>query len=65
MSRIAHADDLVDFFNQQNRLPRLGDERPPWKHRGWLLPYVIMLHQHCPAVGDCWGFLLRTQEPIS
>jgi len=54
--------DLAAFFNQEHRLPCLGDERPPWKYRGWLLAYVIMLHERCPAVANRWGYHLRTLE---
>lgn len=54
--------DLTHFLAHQKRLPRLGDPRPPWTFRGWLLAYVIQLHQHLPCVGDRWGYHLRTLE---
>ena len=40
--------------------PQLGDDPAPWHYRGWLLPYVIMLHAYCPAVADRWGYHLLT-----
>ena len=41
--------DLTAFFAQQHRLPRLGDPQPPWRYRGFLLPYVIGIHDKHPA----------------
>jgi hypothetical protein len=43
-------------------LPQLGDDPPPWKYRGWLLPYVIGLHAQIPATSNRWGYYLRTLE---
>jgi hypothetical protein len=54
--------DLSAFIAQEHRLPHLGDARPPWTYRGWLLPYVIQLHEICPAAANRWGYLLRTLE---
>jgi N-6 DNA Methylase len=54
--------DLGAFLAHRLRLPRLGDARPPWRYRGWLLAYVIVLHERVPAVGDRWGYYLRTRE---
>jgi hypothetical protein len=54
--------ELAAFVSRHHRLPRLGDVPAPWHYRGWLLPYVIQLHQLCPAVGDRWGYHLRTLE---
>jgi hypothetical protein len=54
--------DLTAFIQDQRRLPRLGDEPPPWHYRGWLLPYVIGLHSLVPAVADRWGYHLCTLE---
>jgi hypothetical protein len=68
MSAVARTDrstsplDLVAFFNEQHRLPRLGDDVAPWLYRGWLLPYVILIHERCPAVANRWGYHLRTLE---
>jgi hypothetical protein len=56
------APDLGPFLGRRGRLPRLGDDPPPWRYRGWLLPYVILLHGLVPAVGDRWGYHLRTLE---
>ena len=54
--------DLGEFVNRQHRLPRLGDDRAPWHYRGWLLAYVILIHERCPSVADRWGYHLRTVE---
>src|SRR5436853_245889 len=54
--------ELSAFITSARRLPRLGDPRPPWQFRGWLLPYVIQLHAHLPSVADRWGYHLRTLE---
>src|SRR4051794_21429450 len=53
---------LRTFVRWHGRLPRLSDEVPPWQYRGWLLPYVILLHEVCPAVGNRWSYLQRTLE---
>src|SRR5438046_5057055 len=58
----AFSADLRTFISDHNRLPRLGDPVQPWHFRGWLLPYVIMIHERCPAVADRWGYHLRTLE---
>jgi hypothetical protein len=54
--------DLSAFAAAHGRLPRLGDALPPWRYRGWLLPYVIQLHALIPTVANRWGYLLRTLE---
>jgi hypothetical protein len=54
--------DLSAFVRRHGRLPQLGDEPAPWHYRGWLLPYVIQLHALCPAVGERWGYHLRTLD---
>jgi hypothetical protein len=54
--------DIVAFVNEFRRLPRLGDQKPPWIYRGWLLPYVIGLHGVCPAVANRWDYHLRTLD---
>lgn len=63
--------DLIAFLNAHERLPRIGDQRPPWTYRGWLLPYVILLHERIPAAANRWDYHLRTlaagkllEEPI-
>jgi hypothetical protein len=53
---------VTAFFARFGRLPRLGDDPPPWAYRGWLLPYVIQLHTLIPAVANRWGYHLRTLE---
>jgi hypothetical protein len=58
----ADSPDLIAFFQEHGRLPRVGDAPPPWRYRGWLLPYVIQLHGLVPAVADRWGYHLRTLE---
>jgi cardiolipin synthase len=52
----------------EQRLRRGGVEllkyRPevaPWHFRGWLLPYVILLHERCPAVANRWVRQLHWQ----
>jgi hypothetical protein len=54
--------DLRAFLSEFSRLPRLGDNPPPWSYRGWLLPYIVLLHEDCPAVSDRWGYYCRTLE---
>jgi hypothetical protein len=54
--------DLTAFLDRERRLPRLGDPQPPWRYRGWLLPYVMLAHENHPAVSDRWGYHLRTLE---
>lgn len=54
--------DVASFVNQTKRLPHLGDTQAPWRFRGWLLPYVILIHEFCPTVADRWGYHLRTLE---
>ena len=60
MSAPSRAPDLAAFIDRQRRLPHLTDQPPPWHYRGWLLPYVILLHEHCPAVANRWDYHLRT-----
>lgn len=50
-----------DFMLEHGRLPRIGDENPPWKYRGWLLPYVQGMHL-AGLAGNRWGYYLRTLE---
>lgn len=51
--------ELVLFLLNNGRLPHLGDEKPPWKYRGWLLPAV----QQCDSrtIGR-WATYLRIME---
>jgi N-6 DNA Methylase len=62
MSIPVHPPDPIAFCRQHKRLPHLGDNPSPWHYRGWLLPYVIGLHGTIPAVGNRWGYHLRTIE---
>jgi N-6 DNA Methylase len=62
MTAITAPPDLTAFVRREGRLPRLGDKPPPWRYRGWLLPYLIQLHGLVPAVADRWGYHLRTLE---
>jgi hypothetical protein len=43
---------------EAGRLPHLGDEVPPWAYRGWMLPYVVALHERIPSTGNRWGYHL-------
>jgi hypothetical protein len=54
--------DLAAFVSQHQRLPRVGDVPAPWHYRGWLLAYVILIHEQCPNVANRWGYYLRTLE---
>jgi hypothetical protein len=54
--------ELAGFVSRHHRLPQLGDVPAPWHYRGWLLPYIIQLHQLIPTVADRWGYHLRTLE---
>jgi hypothetical protein len=58
----APANDLMEFVASHHRFPRIGDAIAPWHYRGWLLAYVILIHERCPAVADRWGYHLRTLE---
>jgi hypothetical protein len=53
---------LAAHLGRHARLPRLGDAIPPWRYRGWLLPYVVALHAAVSAVADRWGYHLRTLD---
>jgi len=52
----------VAFVNEHHQFPRLGDPLAPWHYRGWLLAYVILIHERCSTVADRWGYHLRTLE---
>jgi hypothetical protein len=54
--------DLAAFIARHRRLPRIGDDPPPWDYPGWLLAYVVLLRAVVPATGDRWGYYLRTLE---
>lgn len=55
-----------DFFLEHGRLPLLGDEIPPWHYRGWLLAYLLDLHEQMGrfnvGFGDRWGYVSRIRE---
>jgi hypothetical protein len=53
---------LGAFVDQNHRLPRLGDTPAPWHHRGWLLAYVVLIHECSSSVNNRWGYHLRTLE---
>lgn len=53
--------DINQFVLDHQRLPKVGDEVPPWEYRGWLLWYCQLGHQH-PKVVDRWSYYLRTLE---
>ncbi|MSQ95246.1 MAG: hypothetical protein EXR98_11915 [Gemmataceae bacterium] len=46
----ARSADLVAFVNEQKRLPRVDDARAASHYRGWVLPYVMLIHELCPSV---------------
>ena len=51
------------FLLEHGRLPRIGDEIPPWRYCGWLRPYVQMMHGQKPhLLGDRWGYYARTLQ---
>src|SRR5439155_8417222 len=54
--------DMLDFLLRFKRLPQLSDDPPPWTYKGWLVPYLMFLHSVCPAVGNRWGYHLRTLD---
>jgi len=56
-----------DFFLEHGRLPRIGDPIPPWHFRGWLLAYIIELHEQLGRMGwgDRWGYHLSIRESMN
>lgn len=51
------------FLLEHGRLPRIGDEIPPWRYCGWLRPYVQMMHGQKPQLlGDRWGYYAQTLQ---
>lgn len=54
--------ECPEFVRCHDRLPSINDNPPPWRYRGWLLPYVQMfdIDHHGPS--SRWGFFLRTLE---
>lgn len=54
--------DLDAFVAGHHRFPRLGDLRSPWTYPGFLLPYVIQLHNLHPHMPDRWGYYQQIRE---
>lgn len=58
--------NAFEYFEVNGAFPSLGNSRPPWCYRGWLLAVVQGLHglSTGPAsqIPDRWGYLLRTLE---
>lgn len=53
--------DLLAFYDATGRLPALGDEVPPWRYRGWFLPYAIDVYPELEApTGARWAYWLET-----
>lgn len=50
------------YLLTHGRMPRLGDERPPWSFRGWLLPMVMDLAPGIPILGP--APTKRAQRPV-
>jgi hypothetical protein len=59
-STLALAAPLLAFVREFGRFPQLGDVPPPWSYKGWLLPYIVLLHETIPAVKDRWDYQART-----
>ena len=61
--------ELLALVKRHGRLPRLGDDPPPWSYLGWLLPSIVLLHGACgpaasfPAVATtCEGALTCAEK---
>ena len=54
--------ELAALVETRRRLPHLGDRRPPWTYRGFLLPYVIQLHSIHPEIPNRWEYHFHTIE---
>jgi hypothetical protein len=50
-----------EFYLEHGRFPALGDQRPPWRYRGWLLNQIQLCHFH-PAVVNRWGYYFKIFE---
>jgi hypothetical protein len=53
--------DINHFALATGRMPRLGDEVPPWHYRGWLLNQVQLADDHPKAPGR-WNHHMRILE---
>ncbi len=51
--------ELAAFVETHRRLPRLGNPRPPWTYRGFLLPYAVQLHHSQALIPDRWGYYFQ------
>lgn len=51
--------DAIEYQAANNDIPKLGDTIAPWLYRGWLLPYVVGIHEH---VIHRWPYYLATLE---
>jgi hypothetical protein len=52
---------FTEFLLEHGRLPRIGDEIPPWHYQGWMLPIIQLCHHH-PSVVNRWGYYMRVLE---
>jgi hypothetical protein len=50
------------FFMINGRLPRVGDDPPPWKYQGWLLPYVQMCEMQLRGPESRWAYYFDIME---
>lgn len=50
---------IDEYLAEHDRLPRIGDDIPPYHYRGWLMPYVRMICQSHPDVPDRHSYLDR------
>lgn len=48
---------VYDFLLANRRLPRIGDDVPPWAYKGWLLPYI---QGHEAELCGRWPYYLET-----
>ena len=55
-----HDCDWAAFLRAHGRVPRLGDEKPPWDYPGWLLYYCLLLEDHIGVVAKRWDYWRRT-----
>jgi hypothetical protein len=53
--------DGITDCARQARFPRIGDERPPWEVRGWMLPHVMDVLPAETGIGrGRWWYWLET-----
>jgi hypothetical protein len=58
---VSSSPDINVFVVIHGRLPKLGDEIPPWRYRGWLL-YLVQIADWHPELPGRWGHYMRTLE---